>query len=180
MARRMGHDLASPLASLMTALDLAPEVDPLVGMAAQALGERLSLWRALLAPAPDEPVDWGRLAGGLLAEAERKPGVTLLMAGVESLPPRTAKAAAALILQALGLLSGPGTVEVMAGGHELQIHATGRMAAARDALADFLAGYRAPDAQLAPVAFVRALGLPIRQESVADGLVLSMPLVPRG
>jgi hypothetical protein len=180
MARRMGHDLASPLGALVTALDLAGEVDPLTGKAANALAGRLSLWRGLLGPAADEPADWGVLAGGLAAEAAGKNGVSLTMAGMELLPPRAAKAAAALILQALGLPAGAGQVEAAVGQEALVIRVTGRMAAAAEALAGFLAGHRAPDSQLAPAAFARALGFPIRQESVADGLILSMPIAPQG
>ncbi|WP_448579192.1 hypothetical protein [Thermaurantiacus sp.] len=180
MARRMGHDLASPLGALMTALDLAGEDDPLAGLAAHALADRLSLWRGLLGPAADEPADWGVLAGGLAAEAARTKGTSLAMAGVEALPPRAAKAAAALTLQALGLLAGPGQVAATAGEDKLLIRVTGRLSVVAEALADFLAGQAAPDSQLAPAAFARALGFPIRQERMADGLILSMRFTPPG
>lgn len=122
LVRRMAHDLASPLAALVTArgLGLPPlEGRSLEGAAIARLSDRLELWRLLAAP-PDSAIDHGRLHALLAAEAEGRTPVTL--AWSHEVPPALARAGAALLLCALNQPgAAPRALASTAGGLVLEL-----------------------------------------------------------
>lgn len=179
VVRRMAHDLASPLGALMTALDLSGEADPLAGAAAEGLRARLAFWRALAGILPDEPADATALAEGLAAEAARTAGRTIDVSALQALPPRLQRAAAALALQGLGLLAGPGRVRADVEGDRLHVRVEGRIAG-RDGLSALASGAIPGASHQAPAALVAAMGFRLQILDTPEGLMLCIPLEPWG
>jgi hypothetical protein len=133
LARRIGHDLATPLGALQVSLELGPEPDPLAREAMALAVARLDLFRELFGGDADAPFDPLRLQP-LLPDGV---AIAPAMAGVT---PRHLRAATALALDIASFVQPPARLSIAA--HEAQpaLAVKGRLRPLPEALVAVLAG----------------------------------------
>lgn len=167
LARRLAHDLAGPLAALVTISELTPETDPLMAEAIAELHARLSLFRLLFGGEPEAAFDCAAaqalLAGYLQARRHS------LQADLPATP-RAARGMLLLALAASDLLSSAGQISV----HPARLQADGRVRAASPGLEAALETGTSSDPGLAAAACAAALLGPVAMTQSKTGLVFSV------
>lgn len=167
LARRLAHDLAGPLAAMVTLADISPETDPMMAEAIAQLNERLSLFRLLFGGEPDAAFD-------------RSTALTLLSAYLQfrrhslqaELPvaDREARGMLLLAFAASDILAGAGQLTL----RPARLQADGRLKATDSALVAALLQGCTSDPGLVPAACAAALLGPIAMETSETGLVFSV------
>jgi hypothetical protein len=169
LVRRIAHDLATPVGALAVALELDPAADPLLKEAVARLTACIDVHRGLFGAPPDTAFDPAALRPLLGERAlEVEPG----------LDAPTARALAALALDAAQLLAGPGAITLFRAGGRPALALAGRVRPPGAALAAVLAGAPATEPGTVGAALaVRLLG-PFTTEIRPDQLCFRIAARP--
>jgi len=167
LARRFAHDLAGPLAAVVTLAELSPETDPLMAEAIAALNARLSLFRLLFGGEPDAAFD-GAAAHALLAAhlEARRHGLHADLPAV----PREARGMLLLALAASDLLVGAGQIRLQPG----RLQADGRPREVTEEVKTAFETGACSEPGLAAAACAAALLGPVAMAGSETGLVFSV------
>ena len=166
LARRLTHDLAGPLAALVTISDLAPDPDPLLAQAIAELRARHALARLLFGGEPTSPFDRRETQSLLAAHLARRDHSLDI-----SLPEqdRPARGTLALCLAASDRLMGAGAIIATPDA----VTVAGRHRPTDDLLVAALTTGTTADPNLAPAAFAAALLGPLCVATTRTGLAFS-------
>ena len=166
LARRLTHDLAGPLAALVTIAELAPDPDPLLAQAIAELRARHALARLLFGGEPTSPFDRAETQSLLVAHlASRAHSLDVALPAQD----RPARGTLALCLAASDRLMGAGAIVATVDA----VTVAGRHRPTDDLLIAALATGTTADPQLAPAAYASALLGPLCVATTRDGLAFS-------
>jgi hypothetical protein len=169
LARRLTHDLAGPLAALVTISELSPGADPLLAQAIAEMQARLSLARLLFGGEPTAPFDRGEALERLTAHLDARGHRLTARLPVQDRP---ARGTLLLCLAAADRLTAPGAIAAT----PESVEAHGRHREIAMALEEALATGTTADPQLAAAAVAAALLGPLRVSPSPSGLVFSAAL----
>jgi hypothetical protein len=171
LLRRLTHDLAGPVTALGTLAALR-EAEPLEDAAFADLRDRLGLFRAVFAGAPDSAVDLGEAAALFARQAD---GLVVTLELDPSAAPARLRAALALGMEARSLLAEAGGLHVsVAASGAIRVEAEPLARAVPAPLAEACAGaVTGLSPQHALAAFAVALAGPLSMETRDRLLVLA-------
>ncbi|MFN7175466.1 MAG: hypothetical protein ACK4MX_01105 [Thermaurantiacus sp.] len=170
LVRRLTHDLAGPVTAMATLAALR-EADALEEAALAELRDRLALFRAIFAGAPDGPVELAETGALFARQAE---GLTVELALDPAAAPARLRAGLALGLEARALVAAGGRIVMtVAGSGAIRVDAAPLARELPAMLADACAGGAAGlSPHHAPAAFAAALAGPVRLDAQDRRLVL--------